>query len=115
MVSLKNKKSDSYIVGEPELNPAFAKSHLHQFIGTLSTVSFSFFLVDEGSYPWSAQQHCVKTACSSKVTQMNMTHDLSLHYVALPLSVVCVCFGNVHERMGDSSTADQIYLRVQTK
>lgn len=65
MVSVKNKKSDSYIVGEPELNPVFLKSHLHQFVGTLSTASFSVFLMDEGSCPLKAQQHCVKTACSS--------------------------------------------------
>lgn len=45
--------------------PSVPKSHLHQFVGTLSTASFSVFLMDEGSCPLKAQQHCVKTACSS--------------------------------------------------
>lgn len=65
MVSVKNKKSDSYIVGEPELNPVFLNHTWTNLFGTLSTVSFSFFLMDEGLCPLSAQQHCVKTACSS--------------------------------------------------
>lgn len=64
MVSVKNKKSDSYIVGEPELNPVFLNhtctNSLAPFPQRVSVSS----LWTKARVPWK-RSNTVKTACSS--------------------------------------------------